>query len=545
MLICPTCRLNHPDGARVCLVDGTPLENIADPRIGSLVGGTFRIERVVGAGGMATVYAATHTLKPGRLVAIKILHPRFADDAKVRTRLEREARAAATVAHPNVVDVYDFGLTEDGVPYLVCELLVGSPLDRYRQAGSISVADAAGLGLQVARGLGRAHDLGVVHRDVKPENIFVCRSDDGEPVVKLVDFGIALGNDDSRLTAAGHFVGSPQYMAPERFRGEPDTAASDIYSLGVVLYELLTGEPLFQAATLPGYLLMHLEQAPPDVRLKQPKCPEGLSRLVAEMLAKKPIDRPADAHIVEKRLAPFATQKSRVMRHVSANAVDGARSRSTDLDLDAWSRRVNVYREMIALGFPRQQPEDLLALVDRLAHAVESLRGARATDHALVAQLDDLDDGLRTRRAQLGRAISTLAADLSHARAEFRERCPHPETWRAQLERVEALHLEHPHVPGPEVLACMREATAAYGEWMRAWEATPIKDLMFQLEQLRRQQEDIESSARKQQSEVALRATHRSVARTETETSLLRISHDLNTRLRPIEALRPHFERLI
>jgi serine/threonine protein kinase len=136
MLICPTCRLNHPDGARVCLVDGTPLENIADPRIGSLVGGTFRIERVVGAGGMATVYAATHTLKPGRLVAIKILHPRFADDGKVRTRLEREARAAATVAHPNVVDVYDFGLTEDGVPYLVCELLVGSPLDRYRQAGA-------------------------------------------------------------------------------------------------------------------------------------------------------------------------------------------------------------------------------------------------------------------------------------------------------------------------------------------------------------------------------------------------------------------------
>jgi hypothetical protein len=162
-----------------------------------------------------------------------------------------------------------------------------------------------------------------------------------------------------------------------------------------------------------------------------------------------------------------------------------------------------------------------------------------------VAQLDNLDDELRTRRAQLGRPISTLAADLSHARAEFRERCPHPETWRTQLERVEALHLEHPHVPGPEVLACMREATAAYGEWMRAWEATPIKDLMFQLEQLRRQQEDIEASARKQQAEVSARATFRSVARTETETSLLRISHDLNTRLRPIEALRPHFERLI
>ena len=184
-------------------------------------------------------------------------------------------------------------------------------------------------------------------------------------------------------------------------------------------------------------------------------------------------------------------------------------------------------------------------LVDSLATAVEALRGARATDHALVAQLDTLDGDLRTRRAQLGRAISTLAADLSTARSEFRERCPHPENWRAQLERVEALQLEQPHVPNTEVLASMREATASYGEWIRAWEATPIKDLIFQLEQLRRQQEDIETNARKQQSEVALRATHRSVARTETEASLLRISHDLNTRLRPIEALRPHFERLI
>ncbi|MCB9628811.1 MAG: protein kinase [Sandaracinaceae bacterium] len=545
MLVCPSCRLNHPDNAKVCLVDGTPLENVADPRLGSLVGGCYRIERVVGAGGMATVYAATHTLKPGRLVAIKILHPRFADDTKVRTRLEREARAAATVAHPNVVDVYDFGLTEDGVPYLVCELLVGSPLDRYRRETKLSVADSAGLGLQVARGLGRAHDLGVVHRDVKPENIFVCRSEDGEPVVKLVDFGIALANDEARLTAAGHFVGSPQYMAPERFRGEADTPATDIYSLGVVLYELLTGVPLFEASSLPGYLLMHLEQAPPDVRERQKVCPEGLARLVQEMLAKRPADRPADAHIVERRLLPFATHKSRVERRVSANVMDRAKANTKDLDLEAWTRRVSVYRDMLRVGWPAGEPEELRGRVDDLEHAVRALRDARKSDHALVAQLDHLDEELRARRAQLGRAISTLATDLSQARAEFRARCPHPDTWRAQLERAQALQSEQPHVPEAEILACMREATASYGEWLRAWEATPIKDLLFQLEQLRSQQEEIEASARKQQSEVSVHATHRSVARTETEASLLRISHDLNTRLRPIAALRSHFERLI
>jgi serine/threonine-protein kinase len=544
MLVCPTCRLNHPDNATVCLVDGTPLESVADPRLGTLVGGCYRIERVVGAGGMATVYAATHTLKPGRLVAIKILHPRFADDTKVRTRLEREARAAATVAHPNVVDVYDFGLTEDGVPYLVCELLVGSPLDRYRRQGKLSVADAAGLGLQVARGLGRAHDLGVVHRDVKPENIFVCRSEDGEPVVKLVDFGIALANDESRLTAAGHFVGSPQYMSPERFKGEADTPATDIYSLGVVLYELLTGVPLFEASTLPGYLLLHLEQAPPDVRARQPACPEPLARLVHEMLAKRPADRPADAHVVERRLLPFATQKSRVERRVSASARDAAKARSADLDLDAWTRRVAVYRDMLRAGWPKGAPDEVSVLVDNLELTVESLRSARATDHAVVAQLDHMEEELHTRRAQLGRAISTLAADLSQARAEFRERCPHPDAWRAQLERAEALQSEQPHVPDSEVLACMRQATASYGEWVRAWEVTPIKDLMFQLEQLRQQQEDIEANARMKQTEVSARATHRSVARNDAESSLLRLSHALNTRLRPIEALRGQFERL-
>jgi hypothetical protein len=199
---------------------------------------------------------------------------------------------------------------------------------------------------------------------------------------------------------------------------------------------------------------------------------------------------------------------------------------------------------MLRAGWPKGAPEELGVIVDKLELTVESLRSARGSDHALVAQLEHMDEELRTRRAQLGRAISTLAADLSQARADFRQRCPHPDAWRAQLERAQSLQSEQPHVPESEVLACMRQATASYGEWIRAWEATPIKDLMFQVEQLRQQQEDIEANARKKQSEVSARATHRSVARNDAEASLLRLSHELNTRLRPIPALRGHFERL-
>jgi hypothetical protein len=341
-------------------------------------------------------------------------------------------------------------------------------------------------------------------------------------------------------------------MAPERFRGEAITAASDLYSLGVVLFELLTNRPLFEASSLSGYLVQHLEQVPVSVRTYQPACPEGLANLVAEMLAKRPVERPADAHIVERRLTPFTSKQGRVLRHASVQSLgdvhrhDGQRRAGGQrgADLEAWGRRVSVYRQMLNTGWPQGAPVNLVQRVNALDQTVNELLRARDGDVQLLDRLESLDDDLRTRREQLGRAISTLAADLSEARASFRQRCPFPEQWREAIDQAEALQLENPHVPQAEILASMRSATAAYGEWLRAWEDTPIKDLMFQIERLREQQADAETSARRKQSEVAADATHRNLARTATEASLLRISHELNTQLRPIAALRSLFERL-
>ena len=204
--------------------------------IGQVLGGRYRLVELLGSGGMATIYRATDT-QLGRDVALKLLRPEYLQDPEFSTRFRAEAQAAASLTHPNVVTVYDYGEEASG-PYLVMELVDGEDLATIlRRSGPLPPRQAARIAAGVARALAAAHARGLVHRDVKPGNVLIGR--DGQ--VKVVDFGIARAIAEAQVTLPGTTLGSVHYFSPEQARGEPATASSDIYSLGIVLYELLTG----------------------------------------------------------------------------------------------------------------------------------------------------------------------------------------------------------------------------------------------------------------------------------------------------------------
>ena len=253
----------------------------------------FEIRRLLAEGGMGAVYEAVHpTLH--KKVAIKVLRPELAVDGPTVQRFFNEARAASAIRHHNIIEILGLGLLPGGVPYIMMELLEGECLSRrLAQQGPLPVASAVALAIQIARGLEAAHGAGIVHRDLKPDNVFLVGGDQ----VKLLDFGIAklLGvlSANSVDTLAGTVFGTPPYMSPEQCRGghvEIDQR-SDIYALGVILYELLCGKPPFTGAGLLDVLMMHLTTAPMAPSHHRPGIPPALERLILRALAKDPRDR--------------------------------------------------------------------------------------------------------------------------------------------------------------------------------------------------------------------------------------------------------------
>ncbi len=264
-----------------------------------MTGGRYRLDRRIATGGMGVVWRATDTLLD-RQVAVKVLKPEYADDPTFRSRFEAEARNAAALHHHNVASVFDFGdlEPEDGSgsprPYLVMELVPGKPLSMLLREGEPMPAETvADLGAQAAEALGAAHTIGIVHRDVKPANLMVTPR--GQ--VKITDFGIARAADGAGLTQTGQVVGTPAYIAPEQAEGKAATPASDVYSLGVVLYECLAGARPFNADSPIGTALAHLREPPPAL---PDRVPAHLREVVETAMAKDPDRRFAS-------MADFAT----------------------------------------------------------------------------------------------------------------------------------------------------------------------------------------------------------------------------------------------
>jgi serine/threonine-protein kinase len=274
---------------------------------GHVIGGRYRIEELLGEGGMGSVYRATQ-LVVDRSVAIKLSgDPQRCDPRQVE-RFEREARALARLTHPNTVRLFDFGSTDDKRPFIVMEFLSGQDLAALlAERKRLTIPEALHVAVQVLRSLHEAHTQGVVHRDIKPANIFLCTTDTPTPLVKVLDFGIAgisrAGEKVSRLTAAGMFIGSAVYMSPEQAEGQLGGPAADLYSVGVVLFEMVTGRTVFEATTLSALLLTKLRDRAPRVReVSDVQVQPALQQVLDELLARNPKERPSSARAAADRL---------------------------------------------------------------------------------------------------------------------------------------------------------------------------------------------------------------------------------------------------
>ena len=268
--------------------------------LGDVLGGRYRLVELLGQGGMATIFRATDA-QLGREVAVKVLHPQYGRDPDFVARFRQEAQAAASLSHPNIVAVYDFGTDADG-PYIVMELVDGEDVATLlARNGPLPPRQAARLAAEVAHALAAAHARGIVHRDVKPGNILV--SSDGR--VKVADFGIARAWADARLTLPGVTLGSVHYFSPEQALGEQATEASDIYSLGVVLYELLTGRRPWEGDTPASVAMARVSAPPPLVSAVRPNVPPALEAIDRTALSPDPAARFPNAGAMAVALEAF------------------------------------------------------------------------------------------------------------------------------------------------------------------------------------------------------------------------------------------------
>jgi eukaryotic-like serine/threonine-protein kinase len=304
---CESCGRQYPDEANFCMIDGARLPMSAEPRLrprvphadaqrllGKVIGGKYTIQSIIGQGGMAVVYQAFDNLIE-RPVVIKVMQAWLASDERANERFKRECQLTAQLNHPNVIRVYDGGLLNNHEPFLVMEYVPGESLRRaLDRHGPVPLKTAANIVIQVSRGLGEAHAAGIIHRDLKPDNILIEAVKHSNQRIKILDFGIAyLVAGAQRLTQTGKLIGTPAYISPEQLKDRAIDARADLYALGVILFELLTGRVPFEGETAESILTKQLFEAPPPISASMPQyAPDSQVELVIlKALAKDPNDR--------------------------------------------------------------------------------------------------------------------------------------------------------------------------------------------------------------------------------------------------------------
>lgn len=459
MKICPTCGVEYPETERFCPKDGMALHSTAASTdlIGAVIAERYHVLSRLGAGGMGRIYLAEH-VKMGRRCAIKVLHPSMAADAEAITRFNREAANASRIDHPNVAAIYDFGETHEGLLYLAMQFIEGQTVgDLVKTKGALSPWRTAEIIRQAAEGLHAAHAMGIVHRDLKPDNIMVSTGPDGVDVVKVVDFGIAKGTGEAArgVTKTGIVMGTLEYMSPEQLAGEEVDGRTDLYSLGLVAFCLLTGQFPFATASTRTSVVMRLTERPRSLAQVRPDVawPNELELVLRRALDREPGQRYAStrefAHALHAAVAqmpmPGASQTLRHQVDIPTEPLSAPRAPSVP--------RTNPRRQTFAIA-------GALAIV-LLAGVAAASRGAIRKAHARTA-LEQGIAALREGRNDVAKErFVTASADVPND--------PMPHVYLSRLAReandlrtataegVKAVRL------GPESAAALRElATTLY-----------------------------------------------------------------------------------
>lgn len=579
MKLCPTCKLRYPTEATHCFVDRTALILAPDPYLGSVIAGRYRIEEVIGSGGMSTVYRAMGNAGD-RPVAVKVFRKELVGDSKLRERFRRESTNTRRLAHRNVIEILEEGDLDDGVPYLVMEYLHGATLETVlkRAKGPLPIERAVDLMLQLAAGLARAHDFQVLHRDLKPENLYVCPLPDGSELLKILDFGIARCLLDTRLTGTGEIFGTPQYMAPERITSTEAGIPADLYALGCIMFRCVTGRLPFAAKDVTSFLIQHLREQPPSPRSINPAVPPDLEALILQCLEKDPALRPVDAHAIERALTALGTRHPRPRRASGgfvaptppARSMPPATSGSlhgmfaTD-SASRWGRRSEILSKMLLRAFPAGTTPELSAAFGRLRATVTMMSDVHARWLQEQQRLDSLARAAKEAQGRFGRAMDALGQDLSQSRQRTQAALAQATAAEAALKaRGEPFRAAHAEVvalgpnaaPTVEVADRYRAAMTALEallphaeELHRAQESgrqgdAEVKDLEYQIDALRLQLERVSQASEAESAEVQPKIERLAAQLAEMEGVLVGAASDLTTAMRGRQELDALFREL-
>ncbi|RLB52797.1 MAG: hypothetical protein DRJ42_13845 [Deltaproteobacteria bacterium] len=399
-----------------------------DTLLGQVIAGRYRLEARLGEGGMGVVYRARHVLID-RVVALKLIRPDLRGETHLRAWMLREARAANRVDHAHIVDIHDVGETEDGELYLVMEYLVGASLSSQIAKGPMPIPRAVDIIEQMTAALSRAHDLGVIHRDLKSDNIMLTHRGGRQDYVKILDFGLAALARDPRLAPKGAVFGTPEYMSPEQARGEDAIASSDLYALGILFYEMTTGQLPFRSSDRDTLLEMQRTGGTKNPSTLRQDLPEAAEQIILRLLQKKPDDRFRDGHHLQEELKAFqrslpSTAWDRATQDAPQGPPPPPPAQSTGVV--EWSKRAANFLRLVSRAYPNgRAPDNISAAADKmwdLAARASRLEGELAS-HA--KKLEAIERRGRALRAEIGRKVEELSheeSSIARRAAEERDR---------------------------------------------------------------------------------------------------------------------------
>ena len=398
-----------------------------DPMLGRVIAGRYRLEARAGEGGMGVVYRSRHVLID-RVVALKLIRPDLRGETHLRAWMLREARAANRVDHAHIIDIHDIGETEEGELYLVMEYLVGTSLSSELARGPMPLARSVDILEQMCAALARAHDLGVIHRDLKSDNILLTSRGGRKDFVKILDFGLAHLAMDPRLAPKGAVFGTPEYMSPEQARGEEAGPQSDLYALGVLFFEMLTGQLPFRSDDREQLLEMQRTAVAPRPRSVKPDVLPQSEAIVLKLLEKERRKRFQDAHHLHEELKALQRSLPSTPWEINGGEVAAPPPPPPPQSpgVIEWASRAALFSRMVSRAYPSgNAPPEVQSAIGQtwdLASRANRLEGEVASH---TRKLEALERRGRALRAEIGRKVEELAHEesrvLRDAAAEHQE----------------------------------------------------------------------------------------------------------------------------